>query len=144
MAMGSGAGSQVTEAEMLAAVSAICDRLDPPVVWLHLADSRRAGGPYRKGLPDLFLVGRHRSAWRELKAGTSEHGGQRAWRYLLTLSRQDAGVWRRAADRFRAGRAQPAAAWPAARHIRSSMQRDRAETYFRALRTLTGASRPLG
>ncbi len=96
MAMGSGAGSQVTEAEMLAAVSAICDRLDPPVVWLHLADSRRAGGPYRKGLPDLFLVGRHRSAWRELKAGTSEHGGQRAWRYLLTLSGQDAGVWRRA------------------------------------------------
>src|SRR5260221_11751949 len=92
VAMGSGAGSQVTEAEMLAAVSAICDRLDPPVVWLHLADSRRAGGPYPKGPPDLFPVGRPPSARRGLKAGPNEDGGPRARGYLLNPSREDGGV----------------------------------------------------
>jgi hypothetical protein len=85
----------VTEADLQAAVTEVCDGLEPPLVWLHIADARRstAGGPWRDGFPDMLIVGQHRALFRELKAGSELRGRQKAWIAWLAFAGLDAGVW---------------------------------------------------
>jgi hypothetical protein len=85
----------MTEAELQAEITALCDRLG--IVWIHIGDARStaAGGPHREGFPDLLLVGSAAVAFRELKpAGKDLRGPQKRWRWLLTRAGADARVWK--------------------------------------------------
>jgi hypothetical protein len=86
----------VTEDALQATIIAICDDLEPPLVWLHIADARRreAGGPWRQGFPDLLIVGQHRALLRELKGDGGElHVRQNAWLTWLCQAGLDADLW---------------------------------------------------
>jgi hypothetical protein len=86
----------VTETDLQAAITGLCDGLEPPLVWLHIADARRreAGGPWRQGFPDLLIVGQHRALFRELKGDGGElHARQNAWLSWLCQVGLDADLW---------------------------------------------------
>ena len=86
----------MTEGDLQAAIIAICDLLEPPLVWLHIADARRreAGGPWRQGFPDLLITGQHRALLRELKGDGGElHARQNAWLTWLCQAGLDADLW---------------------------------------------------
>ena len=86
----------MTEGDLQAAIIAICDGLQPPLVWLHIADARRqeAGGPWRQGFPDMLITGQHRTLVRELKGDGGElHARQNAWLTWLCQAGLDADLW---------------------------------------------------
>jgi hypothetical protein len=86
----------VTEDQLQATITTMCDGLDPPLVWLHIADARRrkAGGPWRQGFPDMLIIGQHRALFRELKGDGGElHARQNAWLTWLCQAGLDAGLW---------------------------------------------------
>ena len=62
------------------------------ITWVHIPDARTV--PSAKGLPDLFLIGTHHCAWRELKMpGKKPEGQQVAWKYRLKAAGQNYDVW---------------------------------------------------
>lgn len=80
----------MTEAEFLKKVTKHAD--DNGITWVHIPDSRRV--PSSKGMPDLFLIGKYRCIWRELKLdGEKPQGEQVRWKYLLISAGQDYEVW---------------------------------------------------
>ncbi len=85
----------MTEAELQAEITALCDR--HAITWIHIGDARSttAGGPHREGFPDLLLVGSAAVAFRELKqAGKDLRAPQKRWQWLLTTAGADASVWK--------------------------------------------------
>jgi hypothetical protein len=68
----------MTELELQAAITEMCDATDPPLPWLHIGDSRRAeASGRRQGFPDLRVVGQYRAIARELKGdGAKLHAGR--------------------------------------------------------------------
>jgi len=88
--------AQVTEGDLQAAIIGICDGMEPPLVWLHIADARRqeAGGPWRQGFPDMLITGQHRTLVRELKGDGGElQARQNAWLTWLCQAGLDADLW---------------------------------------------------
>jgi hypothetical protein len=86
----------VTEEQLQAAMIELCAGLEPPLVWLHIADARRqqAGGPWRQGFPDVLIIGQHRALLRELKGDGGElHARQNAWLTWLCQAGLDADLW---------------------------------------------------
>ena len=86
----------MTEDELQAAVTGMCDDLNPPAPWIHIGDSRRveAGGPWRQGFPDLLIIGQHRMLVRELKGdGGQLHARQNVWLTWLCQAGVDADLW---------------------------------------------------
>src|SRR5690242_2264840 len=87
----------MTEDELLHSVTGLCDTYDPPIRWLHFGPMRRYvdGGKWRRGLPDLILLGTCRVMFRELKrAGGRPRAAQDSWLFWLREAGQDDAVWR--------------------------------------------------
>lgn len=84
----------MTEDKLLHAISDLYGQLDPPVRNMHLPAASRSGGPWRTGLADLFLLGTHSCASRELKPARGRaRGSQQAWLFWLAGAGQDVGLW---------------------------------------------------
>jgi hypothetical protein len=86
----------MTEADLQAAVTDLCDGQEPPLPWIHIGDARRAdaGGRWRQGFPDLLIVGQHRAIVRELKGDGGEvHARQNVWLTWLVQAGIDADLW---------------------------------------------------
>ena len=80
----------MTEAELLAEVTALCDHLG--LLWHHDPDSRRVGG--MKGFPDLLIVGRT-LLFAELKsADGAMSADQDLWDWALHRADQNRVLWR--------------------------------------------------
>jgi hypothetical protein len=82
------------ETDLLKEITAMCDELG--VCWIHLPDSRSLGkaSGHTTGFPDLFLVGRARVAFREVKGRRwAMRKQQTTWKYRLQATGQDWGLW---------------------------------------------------
>ena len=82
----------MTEEQLLAAVTEACGQMG--VWWVHLPDSRTAGGQ-AKGFPDLLLAGKHGVAFAELKGSWPWRlrPDQLDWKYRLQAARQPFYLW---------------------------------------------------
>lgn len=90
----------MTESELLAEITRICDCLSPPVRWVHFgAKSSLLAArscPWVRGWPDLLLAGTAAVVWRELKAGSTRVTAvQASWLDHLENAGQDVAVWNR-------------------------------------------------
>jgi hypothetical protein len=82
------------ETDLLAEITALADELG--VIWIHLPDSRALGKASgdTTGFPDLFLTGRRRIAFREVKGRRwTMRPKQTTWKYRLIAAGQDWGRW---------------------------------------------------
>ena len=70
----------MTEDQLLAEVTALCDRLG--LLWHHDPDSRRSKGT--KGFPDLVIAGPHGIIFAELKSEDGDTSADQD-RWLWTL-----------------------------------------------------------
>jgi len=97
----------VTEAELLAEVTALCDRLG--LLWHHDPDSRRTEGS--AGFPDLVIAGPRGVLFRELKSAAGDTSAEQdLWGWTLTcLHHHLWRIWRPADWRLGAIRTELAA-----------------------------------
>jgi hypothetical protein len=84
----------MSEADLLAEVTAICD--ETGVWWVHLLDSRKVGGAGGRwaGFPDLFLAGLYGVAFREVKGRRWKlETSQTDWKNRLLAGGADYAIW---------------------------------------------------
>jgi hypothetical protein len=84
----------MSEADLLAEVTAICD--ETGVWWVHLLDSRKVGGAGGRwaGFPDLFLAGLYGVAFREVKGRRWKlETSQTDWKNRLLAAGADYAIW---------------------------------------------------
>ena len=84
----------MSEADLLAEVTAICD--ETGVWWVHLLDSRKVGGAGGRwaGFPDLFLAGLYGVAFREVKGRRWKlETSQTDWKNRLLVAGADYAIW---------------------------------------------------
>lgn len=80
----------MTELELLAEVTALCDRLG--LLWHHDPDSRFVKGT--PGFPDLVIVGK-RVLWAELKSDLGDTSAEQdLWHWTLHRADQTVAIWR--------------------------------------------------
>ena len=85
---------QMTEAELLAEVISRCERRG--IRWVHIdTPHHNKKRQNLTGFPDLFLCGRTRVAFRELKKQYSRTSSpqQTTWKYALLAAGQDWAIW---------------------------------------------------
>jgi hypothetical protein len=85
---------EMTEAQLLAEVIDRCERRG--IRWVHIdTPHHNKKRQNLTGFPDLFLCGRTRIAFRELKKqnGRMSSPQQTTWKYTLLAAGQDWDIW---------------------------------------------------